>query len=297
MNKKTDKNTIAAFVLGIIVCAAVLSPLWLFGGIDKKEATDIVVEKIYSDYGRDGYIVEAASAEKVEDNLYRVDASVRALGDAFNITYLVTGDGKLILDESEKIEDGKDPAAGKTAPAQTTAPAGSPEGVHVKGPSDARVTIIEFSDFECSYCARFYNDAYKQILAAYPNDVKIIFKDFPLSFHQQATPAAEAAECAGAQGKYWEYHDMLFEKQQEWSAAGRTSYLAYAGDLGLDVDAFTTCIDAREFKANVEADFREGRVKGVSGTPAFFVNDKLLTGAQPFSVFQAEIDAALAAAE
>jgi protein-disulfide isomerase len=133
-------------------------------------------------------------------------------------------------------------------------------------------------------------------LETYPNDVKIIFKDFPLSFHQMAIPAAEAAECAGAQGKYWEFHDLLFENQQEWSSAGLTALETYARELGLDVDSFVNCIETREFRENVESDFREGQAKGVRGTPAFFINGKMVTGSQPFSVFQQEIDAALAAA-
>lgn len=297
MDIKTDRDTVTAFALGVLVCAVLLSPLWLFGGgISTEEAADIVVEKIYSDVGKENHIVEVIAAEKVGGGLYRVDASVREISAAENVTYLVTKDGKIILDESEKIEAEQDKTGGseKTGPSDSSGR--TVDGVHVRGPEDAKVTIIEYSDYECPFCKRFYDDAYKQILATYPDDVKIIFKDFPLSFHAQATSAAEAAECAGAQGKYWEYHDKLFENQGDWSAAGRPSFNKYAEDLGLDMDSFNNCVDNREFKANVEADFREGQAKGVRGTPAFFINDKLVSGAQPFATFKTEIDAALAAA-
>lgn len=301
MNMNTDKNIIVAFGLGVLVCAVLLSPLWLFGGISAGEAADIVVEKIYSDFERENHIVEVISTEEAGKDLYRVDATVKEIKTLENVSYLVRGDGVIIRElDVDEVADQKAGCVDPSAPAETEAPTGpsgrTVDGVHTKGPDDAKVTIIEYSDFQCPFCARFYSNAYKQILATYPDDVKIIFKDFPLSFHAQATPAAEAAECAGAQGKFWEYHDKLFENQGDWSSVGRASFDKYAEELGLNMETWANCVNNREFKANVEADFREGQQKGVRGTPAFFINDKLVTGAQPFATFQAEIDAALAAA-
>jgi protein-disulfide isomerase len=301
MDTNADKNIIAAFGLGVLVCAVLLSPLWLFDrGITSEEAADIVVQRIYTDFEKENHVVEVTSAEEVGMDLYRVHATVKEIKILENISYLVRGDGVIIRESGVDKEAGQAGCEEPSAPAETVTPTGSPgrtvEGVHAKGPEDAKVTIIEYSDFQCPYCARFYNDAYQQILANYPNDVKIIFKDFPLSFHAQATPAAEAAECAGAQGKYWEYHDVLFEKQDEWASVGRASYDKYAEELGLDMETWANCVNNREFRENVQADFLEGQQKGVRGTPAFFINDKLVSGAQPFAVFQAEIDAALAAA-
>jgi len=294
MNISTDKNVITAFALGVVFCAVLLSPLWLFGGISADDAAAIVVEKIYSDVGMENNIVDVISAEKTGDGLYRVDVSVTEIKSAKNSTYLVTKEGKIILDESEDIEEQKTGDAGDGALAASSGK--TVDGVHIKGEDGAKVTIIEFSDFQCPYCARYYSDAYPQILSAYPSDVKVIFKHFPLSFHAQAVPAAEASECAGAQGKFWEFHDKLFENQNGWSNSGRTAFDKYAEELGLDMTLFGNCVDNREFKAKVEADFIEGQQKGVRGTPAFFINDKLVSGSQPFATFKQEIDAALAAA-
>jgi protein-disulfide isomerase len=180
-------------------------------------------------------------------------------------------------------------------PTPTPEPAAS-SIVHEIGPADAKVTIIEYSDYQCPFCKRFYDETFKRILEAYPNDVKIVFKDFPLSFHQMAYPAAEAAECAGAQGKYWEYHDKLFENQQEWVSEGKTAFERYAQELGLDIDLFKRCIETRQFKDDVAADLREGQLRGVRGTPTFFINGKMISGAQPFSTFKNEIDNILKAA-
>jgi protein-disulfide isomerase len=294
MDMSADRKIIASFVLGILVCAAVLSPLWLSSGISKEDASFIVAEKIYSDLGREDFYVETTDVKEGGDGIYSVDVLIRSFASSSNMTYLVTRDGTIILDESEEI-DGQ---AEEETPEEDTVATSSGrtvDGVHIKGPDDAKVTIIEYSDFECPFCKRYYDNAYKQILSTYPDDVKMIFKDFPLSFHAQATPAAEAAECAGAQEWFWEYHDILFERQSEWASSGRPAFNSYAEELGLDMDAFNNCVDSRQFRENVVADFQEGQAAGVRGTPAFFINGKMVSGAQPFSAFQTEIDAALAA--
>lgn len=160
------------------------------------------------------------------------------------------------------------------------------------GDKDAPVTIIEFSDFECPFCERFYSQSYKQIKANYVDTgkVRIVFKHFPLPFHASAQKAAEASECAGEQGKFWEMHDKLFENQ---NAIAINNLKSYAVDLGLDASKFNTCLDTGKYASKVQKDASDGSAAGVSGTPSFFINGKSVVGAQPYSVFQQAIEAEL----
>lgn len=163
----------------------------------------------------------------------------------------------------------------------------------VKGDPKAPVTIIEFSDYECPFCARFYSQTYLQIEEQYikTGKVKLIYRDFPLSFHAQAQKAAEAAECAGEQGKYYEMHNKLFE---EGVQGGVASFKQFAKDLSLSTTKFNDCLDKGKMAAEVQKDFLDGQRAGIQGTPGFFVNGQLISGAQPFSVFQQVIEAELA---
>ncbi|MFH1391267.1 MAG: DsbA family protein [Candidatus Diapherotrites archaeon] len=163
----------------------------------------------------------------------------------------------------------------------------------VEGNADAPITIVEFSDFQCPFCSRFYTDTLGKLRENYVDTgkVKIIYRDFPLSFHPEATPAAEAAECAGDQGKFYEMHDKIFENQESISAA---SYKQWAADLGLNTEQFNSCVDDGTHAAEVRADFADGQAAGVSGTPTFFINGQKVVGAQPYSVFEQIIEAELA---
>ena len=163
----------------------------------------------------------------------------------------------------------------------------------VKGDANAPVTIIEFSDFECPFCGRYIEQTYPEIVENYieTGQVKYVFRDFPLSFHQNAQKAAEAAECAGEQGMYWEMHDVLFANQETLDV---DSLKGYAEELDLDTEEFDECLDSGEMYDEVQADMADGSRYGVQGTPAFFVNGQLLSGAQPYSAFEAAIEAALA---
>ena len=161
------------------------------------------------------------------------------------------------------------------------------------GNPNAKITLTEYSDFECPFCKRFYNDAYKQIKAEYidTGKVKIVFKHFPLTnIHPNAMPAAIAVECALEQGKGAEMHDKVFES----SSLSATSLKAMAVELKLDSTKFDACLDTQKYKDKVLADLAEGVSKGVSGTPTVFVEGQKLVGAQPFSVFKTAIDAELA---
>jgi len=155
------------------------------------------------------------------------------------------------------------------------------------GPADAPITIIEFSDYQCPYCQSWYQQVYEQLLASYPHQIRFVYRDLPLPMHPEALPAAEAADCAGEQGSYWKYHDALFDQQY---GLGRDAYLHYAADLGLDVQAFTDCLDSQRYKDEVQGDARDAAKAGLSGTPSFVINGQVLIGAQPFAQFQALID-------
>jgi protein-disulfide isomerase len=162
----------------------------------------------------------------------------------------------------------------------------------IKGDPNAPVTIVEFSDYECPFCERFYSGAYQQIKTEYidTGKVKFVYRDFPLSFHQNAGKAAEAAECAGEQGMYFEMHDKLFE---DGVSGGVSDFKNYAGEIGLNQGDFDTCLDSGSMAKEVQNDFLAGQKAGVKGTPAFFINGEMVSGAQPFSVFKEKIDAFL----
>jgi protein-disulfide isomerase len=163
----------------------------------------------------------------------------------------------------------------------------SAEGGPFKGPKDAPVTIVEFSDFQCSYCQRVL-PVLDQVMERYPGKVKLVFRDFPiLTIHPHAQKAAEAAHCAGAQGKFWEYHDLLFQKQE---TIPTMNYAEHAQALGLEATGFQACLDGNRFRDTVERNYADGVKAGVSGTPAFFINGRLLSGAQPLEAFKAVID-------
>jgi protein-disulfide isomerase len=169
----------------------------------------------------------------------------------------------------------------------------------VIGKADAPVTIVEFSDFQCPFCRRFYEDSYGQIKKDYidTGKVRLVFRDYPLPFHEAAKPAAMAAQCANDQGKFEAYHDKIFEEQAK-KGTGTVQFTvadlkAWAVQIGLNAGTFNSCLDSQKYAAEVDADTEAAGNAGVSGTPSFFVNGTLVVGAQPYSTFQAAIEAAL----
>jgi protein-disulfide isomerase len=160
------------------------------------------------------------------------------------------------------------------------------DGAPVRGPESAKVTIVEFADFQCPFCTRV-NSTLTQIREQYPKDVKLVFKHLPLRIHPQAPGAHAAAEAAHRQGKFWEMHDKIFGNQGDLAPE---TFVAYAGQIGLDVDAFKKDVGSDDVKKRLDADTREAQTLGVSGTPAFFINGKYLAGAQPFEAFKQRID-------
>jgi len=159
-----------------------------------------------------------------------------------------------------------------------------------KGEAKAPITIVEFSDFECPYCSKA-EESVKQVMKEYGGKVRLVYRDFPLPFHPNAQKAAEAAHCAGDQGKYWEMHEKLFANQK---ALAVSDLKGHAKELGLDGGKFEKCLDGGDKVKIVEASKQAGSAVGVTGTPAFFVNGVMLSGAQPFSEFKSLIDKELA---
>jgi len=160
------------------------------------------------------------------------------------------------------------------------------DGAPVRGPESAKVTIVEFADFQCPFCTRV-NSTLTQIREQYPKDVKLVFKHLPLRIHPQAPGAHAAAEAAHRQGKFWEMHDKIFGNQGDLAPE---TFVSYAGQIGLDVDAFKKDVGSDDVKKRLDADTREAQKLGVSGTPAFFINGKYLAGAQPAEAFKQRID-------
>jgi len=165
----------------------------------------------------------------------------------------------------------------------------------MKGDENAPVTILEFSDYECPYCGRYVSETLPQIVTNYieTGKVKYVYRDFPLGFHANAKPAANAAECIREQGgdeMYFEYHDVLFANQKE---LGVEKLKEYAAEFDIDQTQFASCVDEGKYDSEVVADFDEGQKYGVQGTPAFFINGMPMFGAQPYAAFEAAIEEAL----
>ncbi len=155
-----------------------------------------------------------------------------------------------------------------------------------KGAKDAPIVIVEFTDFQCPFCSRVQSTLEK-IFNDYPGKVQLIFKDLPLDFHKQAKDAHIAAQCANEQGKFWEYHDILFKNQTQLFP---DKLKEYAKQLELDMDKFNQCYDERKYEKYVNESIEQAQNLGISGTPTFFVNGRIIRGAQPFDQFKQIID-------
>ena len=174
-----------------------------------------------------------------------------------------------------------------------------------KGNPNAPVTVVEFSDFQCPFCSRFFTQTLPSLQENYidTGKIKLVYRDFPLdSLHPNARPAHIAAECADEQGKFWEYHDILFESQGQWNGLSSTDLSAqlnqYATSMGLNSASFDSCLSSKSMADEVNADYLQAAQYGATGTPTFFIGNEKdgfikLVGAQPYAAFQAAIDAQL----
>ena len=294
-------------------------------GIGKEDNLTCINGKVKEKSGKDAFKIEEKDGKKMmtmDDGgvgyIVNEGSIVVATKDwAGPVKELVDGKGKSVFDGALKDVDAmlkgkKMPAAKiydeimKSAVEKAAAPpagGGEEEDKTVYkvdpgegpsfGPKNAPVTIVEFSDFQCPFCSRVV-PTIKKIKETYGNKVRVVWRNYPLPFHQDAKPAAEAAMAAGAQGKFWEMHDKLFENQR---ALDRASLEKYAAEIGIDVSRFKADLDAGRYKAQVDGDFNYGNSLpgGGMGTPTFFINGRKIAGAYPFEKFDSMIKEALAA--
>lgn len=234
-----------------------------------------------------------------QSSVYSIKLTISGPRGDQSLNSYVTKDGKYVFSNAVNLTEQMNAVGGQQETQtpkeqKTTKKNVSVDDDPVKGSENAPVTIIEFSDFECPYCGKFYRQALQKIEENYiqTGKVKLVYRDFPLTnIHDNAQKAAEAAECADDQGKFWKYHDKLFENQNSF---GVSSLKQYAKDLGLDTQKFNDCLDSDKYKQEVQDDLQDGRQAGVTGTPAFFINGKMLRGAQPYSEFKQIIEQELA---
>jgi protein-disulfide isomerase len=269
---------------------------------------------------------EAIKSPKLEETIKKDQALAASLGATGTPAFFINGrkltgaqpidSFKAIIDEEltkaeELVKSGVKPdqvyarimekAVSNPAPARPSPSAPSagsarkidfPADAPILGPKNAKVTIVEWSDFQCPYCSRAI-PTLKQVEEKYPKDVRVVFRHQPLPFHNNAKPAAEASMAAHEQGKFWPYHDKLFANQGQLD---RASLEKYAGEVGLNLVKFKAALDSGKFRSRVEADSAAGTAAGANGTPTFFINGRQLVGAQPFESFKSVIDEELAKA-
>jgi len=303
--KRISKWKVSTFVLGVLLIIAIFTNgfgISLYGK-SSDEVGENTLNYINSNLLR-GVAVATMEEVSEENGLYK---ALLTISGESNYVY-ITKDGTLLFVQAIPIGDAGEtvqPNNGGTGTVdQNTQEINtvdvSEDDDPVKGDLSAPVTIIEFSDFQCPYCAKFYTDTLPQLEQEYidTGKVKIVYRDFPLTnIHPLATPAALAAECANEQNKFWEYHNILFEKQDEWVEIGEDKFKEYASEIGLDAEQFADCFESEKYKDELLADLNDGDAAGVSGTPAFFINGRMLSGAQPFSAFQSIIEDELASGE
>ncbi len=216
--------------------------------------------------------------------------AVLAIVAAVFFANMAMNDGSATAANEEETDSlVQDDEADEPAPAE--APSGQLPPVtsddHILGDvSTAKVILVEYSDFQCPYCTG-HQDTLKSIIDEYGNDVALVFRHFPLSFHPEAVPAAVASECAAEQGKFWDYHDELFANSGD---LGDDSYEEIANDIGLNVNDFLDCYESGRYEDEIAAEMAGGTSAGVTGTPATYVNGTKVSGAVPLATFQGIIE-------
>ena len=206
-------------------------------------------------------------------------------GQTQEIQILMSPDGKYVV--FGEVEDVTSDPFKAIAAKLTT------QGSPAKGPKDAKVTIVEFSDFQCPYCARAHQTMSEQVMKEYDGKVKLVYKNFPLGFHPWAEPAALATACAFEQDPdaFWKLYDYFFQNQQQLNPQNVKEKATEAlKGTKVDMAKWNDCVDNKKTLAKIKADMAEGSSVGVTGTPAFIINGRKISGAQPFQNFKAVID-------
>lgn len=255
--------------------------------LSSKEATGIALNFINEKMLPPGTAASLAGAIS-EKAVYQFNLEIG--GEEF--PSYISKDGKLLFPQAIDLEEVLAAEEASLSP-----PASSEEGValddngsHFRGIATAAVTVIEFSDFQCPYCAKFH-ETMQEVVKNYPTEVKWVYKHFPLdSIHSYARQAAEASECAGEQGRFWEYADQLYVRQSEIKPS---LFNELAQSLGLDTERFEQCLDSGKYEDKVKADQQEGAEAGVTGTPGSFLNGQALGGAASYEAIKALIDESL----
>lgn len=283
---------ISTIVLGLVLIGFVI--FGLRGGVsgsavnivDEGVAASNLIDFIQSQ-GQVQGDVNLVSSE-IEGGLYKVILSYQGQ----NIPVYVTLDGKYLVSDiipfEQVFETSADDLNEEVGRAVSVDVGDNP----VKGNENAPVTIVEFSDYECPFCGRFYSETLGKIDEKYikTGKVKLVYKDFPLDFHPEAQKAAESARCVREQkgdDGYFAMHDKLFENQQSLSIE---NYKKWARELGVVGSRFDECLDSGNYADEVQKDYLYGQELGVTGTPGFFINGKAISGAQPYSVFEQIIE-------
>lgn len=189
-----------------------------------------------------------------------------------------------------------------TVPAALSAPADSDaikaDLARIQGSPNAPVWVIEVSDFQCPYCKQWHDQTYRKLRDEYVSTgkIRLAYVNFPLAQHAHAGPAAEAAMCAGAQGKFWEMHDALFTSQDKWAGLPSTAdyFRSLAGATGVDLPRWLECVRSGKMRPWIQADHDRAERAGAASTPSFMIGDQLLVGAQPIENMRSAIDSALA---
>jgi protein-disulfide isomerase len=223
----------------------------------------------------------------VDDEIKKADAKIASGTPRGQVYAALTANG---LDKAAAPPP-PPPSAGE--PDANTRYRAEIKGAPMKGAKDAPVTIAQWSDFQCPFCSRV-EPTISKVMEEYKGKVRVVWHDLPLPFHPNALPAAVAARAAADQGKFWEMHDKIFADQAHMD---RATYEKYAGELGLNMAKFKAALDENKGKEAIEADSAAGGKIGARGTPAFFINGKFLSGAQPFESFKAKIDEELKTAD
>ncbi len=177
-----------------------------------------------------------------------------------------------------------------SAPEKISLPSVVSSNDWAKGTPGAKATLVEYSDFQCPAC-RFYYPFVKQLEKDFPGKLRVVYRHFPLSIHNFSSLAAQAAEAAGRQNKFWEMHDMLFEQQEKWSVSKNNdsvlnNFIAYAQSLNLDIARFKSDFDSQDIKSKISDSFQEGEKTGIQGTPTFFLNGKLIANPANYDDFR-----------
>jgi protein-disulfide isomerase len=231
---------------------------------------------------------------KESESFYLIPGSIIAAGIIIAIAVIYNGGGKVRNTEIKGVEEGQSAAVAASGQAAALLEAG--DNSRVLGNPAAKVTFVEFGDFQCPFCGRFYQTAEKEIIEKYvkTGKIKFVWRDFAF-LGQESFDAAQAARCAGDQGKFWQYHDYLFENQkgENQGAFSSTNLKNFGVKLGLDPKTFNSCLDSGKYLNDVKKESELGRELGVTGTPSSFINGRQITGAVPFSQLETVIIEAL----